>query len=70
MPEYDYQCNNCSEIITISKSMTDETIPACHKCGSKDVNRVWKKVQLKGCKSTANSCSCSGDCSSSSCSCG
>ncbi len=69
MPDYDYKCKNCNEITVISKSMNDSSTPKCRNCGSGEVIRSWKKVQMKGCGSS--NCSCNdGGCSSSCSGCG
>ncbi|MDD3013698.1 MAG: zinc ribbon domain-containing protein [Candidatus Gastranaerophilales bacterium] len=63
MPSYDYRCNKCHEIFTVTKSMNDSSTPTCPCCGSNEVAKVWGNVQLKGCCKTSGSSS-GGGCSS------
>jgi len=37
---YDFECNECKEKFTITKSMNDDSEVIC-ECGSKDVKRIY-----------------------------
>ena len=48
MPCYDYKCKICDNVFTITKSMTDDSIPHCPGCSAKEVERVWGSINLGG----------------------
>jgi len=48
MPNYDYRCQDCREIFTIVKSMTEEVEPVCGFCGSPNASRIWNLVIRAG----------------------
>ncbi len=68
MPSYDYNCKECDEIFTIEKSMNDDSVPDCPKCGSANVSKVWGNIQFKGCGAKGSSSGGCGGCSGGSCS--
>lgn len=43
MPIYEYQCATCGEEFTAIRRITDDTVPACPKCGA---DKVQKKISL------------------------
>lgn len=55
MPSYDYKCQNCNKEFTITKSMTDASVPDCPECKSSSVNKIWGGIQFKGCGSANSS---------------
>lgn len=68
MPSYDFKCNNCELVFTVSKSMEDSTVPLCPECSSREnVSRVWGCINFGGMSNNPSSSSCSG-CSGGSCS--
>ena len=50
MPTYEYRCNACGNTFEVFKSIKDETVPECPKCGSNDVTRLISATSfiLKG----------------------
>jgi putative FmdB family regulatory protein len=43
MPIYEYQCESCGVEFTAIRRITDDTVPACPKCGAA---KVQKKISL------------------------
>jgi len=44
MPEYEYRCRDCQQLMSVERSMNasaDERIGDCSKCGSADLVRIW-----------------------------
>lgn len=41
MPSYDYKCKPCEKVITLDRSMNDDSAPTCNICGSEEINRIW-----------------------------
>lgn len=48
MPSYDYRCKGCDHVITLERSMKDESTPVCVDCGSEDLNRIWTAFVISG----------------------
>ena len=50
MPTYEYKCNACGKEFEVFRSITDESLPTCPGCGSKDVVRLISATSfiLKG----------------------
>jgi putative FmdB family regulatory protein len=48
MPSYDYRCKKCTGVVTLERSMTDESIPVCTECRSEDMIRIWNVVAISG----------------------
>lgn len=47
MASYDYKCDNDSEVITITRGMTeDEIIPYCDKC-NEPMSRLYSAPPVK-----------------------
>ena len=69
MPCYDFECDSCDFVFTVTKSMNDSTEPVCPKCHSSEhTKRVWGCLGLGGMTNkVTSSSSCSG-CSSKNCS--
>lgn len=49
MPEYDYFCEKCKEEFALFLSLKEheDNRPACPKCGSNQVNRIFKEFFAK-----------------------
>jgi len=41
MPQYDYRCQDCRQVFTIERSMTESYDPNCSHCGSSKATRIW-----------------------------
>ena len=44
MPEYEYRCRDCEQVLSIQCSMNespDEAIGNCNHCSSKNLARIW-----------------------------
>ncbi len=48
MPQYDYRCQDCRQLFTIERSMTETVEPACQACGSSNASRIWNAFILAG----------------------
>lgn len=46
MPIYEYNCPNCEELVTLTRSMFDESIPACPECGQSNLDRQISKISV------------------------
>lgn len=46
MPIYEYVCQDCEDLVTLSRSMFDESNPACPECGRDDLKRHFSKVSV------------------------
>jgi len=45
MPTYKYRCEECGEVIEISRKMKEEKTPdKCNKCGSTKLSRIFSPV--------------------------
>lgn len=40
MPTYEYECKDCGNVFEVFKSITDNSIPACPKCNSKNIIKL------------------------------
>ena len=49
MPSYDYRCTTCQHVTTVTKAVTDDTVPACAECGA-PTNRIYTApaISFKG----------------------
>lgn len=65
MPNYDYKCQNCNKVFTITKSMTDLSTPNCPECKNDKVSKIWGGFTLSGKVTSSANC---GSCTSSNCS--
>jgi putative FmdB family regulatory protein len=46
MPVYEYWCEDCDQLVTLSKGMFDESEPACPECGQKELIRHFSSVAV------------------------
>ena len=47
MPAYDYQCNKCGRIFTVTRAMSDKGAPLCPHCRSKDTHQLTSAFYAK-----------------------
>jgi putative FmdB family regulatory protein len=46
MPVYEYRCQDCDELVSLTRGMFDESIPTCPECGQNNLKRHFSKVSL------------------------
>ncbi len=46
MPIYEYRCQECEQLVTLSRSMFDESNPVCPECGGDNLKRNFSKVSV------------------------
>ncbi|MDK2822732.1 MAG: hypothetical protein PWQ67_2088 [Clostridia bacterium] len=65
MPTYDFNCKKCNENFTVQVSIKDKSNVNCPKCGSKEIQQRFTRVNLGGISGgNAGSSACSsGSCS-------
>ncbi|NLW24880.1 MAG: zinc ribbon domain-containing protein [Clostridia bacterium] len=66
MPNYDFKCKECSREFSVQVSIKEKSKTVCPHCGGKELQQLFKRVNLGGGMAGGNSCSTS--CSSGSCS--
>jgi putative FmdB family regulatory protein len=44
MPLYDYQCQDCGNLITIQRSFSDNSEPSCSTCGGERMTRIYSPL--------------------------
>ena len=52
MPVYEYKCENCGELFEQTETLAEHeaSTPACHKCNSNNLSRVYSSIQVKTAK--------------------
>ena len=48
MPSYDYRRKSCDDLVTLERSMSDESTPVCTGCGAETLNRIWNAFIISG----------------------
>lgn len=46
MPIYEYHCQDCRERVTLTRSMYDESVPACPNCGESHLERQVSMISV------------------------
>ena len=46
MPIYEYQCQDCEELVTLIRSMSDESKPECPDCGQSNLKRQVSMISV------------------------
>ena len=46
MPIYEYWCEGCDQLVSLSRSMSDESTPTCPDCGRSKLRRHFSKVSV------------------------
>ncbi len=46
MPIYEYRCQDCDQLVTLSRGMFDESKPVCPECGRVNLKRHFSKVSV------------------------
>lgn len=59
MPIYEYQCEKCKQVFEALVLGSDAEVPACDKCGSREVKRCISAVNTIGGSSGGLNTSCS-----------
>lgn len=48
MPQYDYRCQDCRQIFTIERPMSESGDPSCTHCTSTNTSRIWNVFIVSG----------------------
>jgi putative FmdB family regulatory protein len=46
MPVYEYRCLDCNQLVSLTRGMSDETLPACPDCGGGNLQRHFSSVSV------------------------
>jgi putative FmdB family regulatory protein len=46
MPVYEYRCDGCDQLVSLSRSMFDESTPSCPECGQSKLKRHFTKISV------------------------
>jgi putative FmdB family regulatory protein len=46
MPVYEYRCQNCEQLVSITRGMFDESTPTCPDCGEANLKRYFSSVSV------------------------
>lgn len=46
MPIYEYDCQDCEELVMLTRGMFDESTPVCPECGRDNLKRHFSKVSV------------------------
>ena len=46
MPIYEYMCEDCDQLVSLSRSMSDESTPTCPQCGTSKLKRYFSRVSV------------------------
>jgi putative FmdB family regulatory protein len=46
MPVYEYHCQDCGQLLTIRRSLSETSQPRCSACGSGNLNRLISPVSI------------------------
>lgn len=46
MPVYEYWCEFCDQLISLSRSMFDESTPSCPECGRSKLKRHFSRISV------------------------
>lgn len=46
MPIYEYVCQDCKNLVTLTRGMFDESNPVCPECDGEDLKRHFSKVSV------------------------
>ncbi len=67
MPSYDLRCRECGNTFSKQLSFAERKNVVCEKCGSKEIEPIFKRCNLMGKggggETSSGSSSCSGGCS-------
>jgi putative FmdB family regulatory protein len=47
MPIYEYRCQKCDERFEEYLSTSTKSAPPCPKCGAKNVERLWSRINTE-----------------------
>jgi putative FmdB family regulatory protein len=65
MPTYDFKCKDCNENFTVQVSIKDKSKVTCTKCGSREIEQKFRRINVGGISAGNSGSSCSGgSCSS------